>query len=112
MGIGTFFDMLTILSVTAWLLALAAEKRISADQAAGALVVLVVLVAISRAARMSLPRLIFRIAMPLLAIGGLVYQYGGNDSRAQAQILTSLGTLLVMLFGLYLMIYMPFRRRR
>ena len=112
MGIGTFFDMLTIVSVAALLIALAARGTMSADQVAGALVVLVVLVAVSRAARMRLPRLVFRIALPTMAIWALVFQYGGGHPRVRAQILTSLATIMVLLFAVYVMIYMPFRRGR
>jgi hypothetical protein len=84
----------------------------TADQAAGALVILVVLVGISRAARMRLPRLVFRIALPILAVWALLFRYGGLDPRANAQILSSLATIMVLLFAVYVMIFMPFRRRR
>lgn len=112
MGIGTFFDMLTIVAVAAWVIALAAQGWISPEQAAGALAGLVFLVAVARSERMSLPRLTFRIAMPLLAIWAIVFQYGGGNPRVQVQILANLGALMVVLFALYFMCYMPFRRRR
>jgi hypothetical protein len=112
MGIGTFFDMLTIVSVLAFLLSQAARGNISADLVAVALVILVVLVAFARAARMSLPRLVFRIALPVLAVWGLVSQYDGGDPRVRTQILASLGTILIMLLGLYVMVSGPFQRRR
>jgi hypothetical protein len=112
MGIGTFFDMLTMVSLVALIIGLAAGGTMSADQAAGALVILAVLVAISRAARMSVPRLVFRIALPILAVWALLFKYGGLDPRANAQILSSLGTIVVLLFAVYVMVYMPFRRHR
>jgi hypothetical protein len=109
---GTFFDILTIISVLAFVLSMAARGQIGPEMAAVALVVLVVLIAMARAGGMSLTRLIFRIALPLLSIWGLIVQYGGSDPRATAALVGQLLTLVIMLFGLYIMFSFPFRKRR
>jgi len=109
---GTFFDILTIVSVMAFVLSMAARGFIGPEMAAVALVVLVVLIAMARAAGMSLTRLVFRIALPLLSVWGLIVQYGGSDPRAAVALVGQLLTLVIMLFGLYIMFSFPFRKRR
>jgi len=109
MGIGTFFDMLTILSVLVFLVGQAQRGRISVDLVVVGLVVAVALVAGARAARTSVTRLVFRIALPALAVWGLVSQYDNGDPRIRTQILASLATIMILLLALYVMLYPFFR---
>ncbi len=107
---GAFFDFLTIVSILAWMLGLAAHGGISPQATALCLVVLVVLVAIGRAAHMGLVRTVFRIGLPILSVLALATYYGGGDQRATMGLIGSILVLGIMLFGLYVMVSGPFRR--
>ncbi len=108
--IGAFFDFLTIVGVLSWLLGLAAHGFISPQTTALCLVVLVILIAIGRAAQMGLVRTVFRIGLPVLSVLALATYYGGGDQRALVSVIAGICTLGIMLFGLYIMVLGPFRR--
>jgi len=107
---GSFFDFLTIVSILAWLVGLAAHGGMSPQATALCLVILVIFVAIGRAAHMGLVRTVFRIGLPVLSVLALATYYGGGDQRATTAIIAQLCTIGIMLFGLYIMVSAPFRR--
>lgn len=107
---GAFFDFLTIITILVWLIGLAAHGLISPETTALCLVVLVVLVAIGRAAHMGLVRTVFRIGLPVVSVLALAMYYGGGDRQSAIGIVASVCTIGLMLFGLYLMVSGPFRR--
>jgi len=87
-----------LLSALIWVFALAAEGRISAEQTAGLLFLLVLLLAVS-------PRLgtVVRALLALGAVCAFVARYGG-DWRARASLFSSLAELALVLCGLWIML--------
>jgi hypothetical protein len=110
--IGWFFDMLVLLSAAVWLLKLAVEGYITAEQTAIFLFGFVVLLAVSRALKIGMGRLIFRIGIPIASLWAFAVTYGQGQMGQSLSILGSVLTLLVVLFGLYIMISGPFRKSR
>jgi 4-amino-4-deoxy-L-arabinose transferase-like glycosyltransferase len=99
-----------ILSLVALLVGLAAHGLMSPDQAAGALVVLAILLAIGRAMGTGLAGTVLRVGIPILSIIALALYYGGGSREAAVNIVAQLCTLGLVVFGIYLMVFGPFRR--
>ncbi len=99
-----------ILSLVALLVGLAAHGLMSPDQAAGALVVLAILLAIGRAMGTGLAGTVFRVGIPVLSIIALALYYGGGGREAAVNIVAQLCALGLVVFGIYLMVSGPFRR--
>jgi len=108
---GCFFDLLLILSLTVWIIGAVMVGRISGEHAALALLGLVALIAVSRGLGSSLIRLTFRIAVPVASVAALVLWSGSGDPRSTTAILGTLGALVLVLFGLYVMVRGLFSRR-
>ena len=87
------------MSALVWVPSLATEGRISGQQAAGLLFLVVLLVAIS-------PKLgaIVRVLLVLAALYAFVTNYAGNDWRTQARLFSSLAELAVALCGIWVML--------
>jgi hypothetical protein len=99
-----------ILSLVALLVGLAAHGLMSPEQAAGALVVLAILLAIGRAMGTGLAGTVLRVGIPILSIIALALYYGGGSQQAAVNIVAQLCTLGLVVFGIYLMVSGPFRR--
>jgi len=103
----TFF---IILSLVALLVGLTAHGLMSTDQAAVALVVLAILLAIGRGMGTGLAGTVFRVGLPILSIIALGLYYGGGSGAGAVNIIAQLCTLGLVVFGIYLMVSGPFRR--
>ena len=108
---GYFFDFLFIVTLAIWIVGLSVAGRLSQGGAAFALFALVLLVGAARAAKIGIVRLVFRIAVPVASVAAFVVWYGEGDPRAMGALLGAIGTLVVVLFGLYLMIRGVFSAR-
>jgi len=100
---GMLLDSLTVAGALALVLSLTARGLMSEPAAVGVLLGVVWLVALARAARMGPARLAFRFGLPVAALAGLVATYGGGDPREEAEVLTGILALWVVLFGFYIM---------
>lgn len=101
---------LTILSMVALLVSLAASGLITAEASAGMLIALVVLLALGRTMGTGLAAAVFRVGLPLLSAIALAVHYSGGNRDAAITIFAQLGLLGLTLFGLYLCVSAPFRR--
>lgn len=99
-----------ILSLVALMVGLAARGLMSPEQAAEALFVLAILLAIGRAMGTGLAGTVLRAGIPVLSILGLALYYGAGSREAVVNILAQLCTLGVMVFGIYVMVSGPFRK--
>lgn len=109
--IGWFFDILVLLTVVIWLLKLALAGYLTAEQTALFLVGFVALLAISRSLRIGIGRLIFRVGMPIASLLVFAITYGQGQMDQVVSILASLLTLVIVLFGIYVMISGPFKKK-
>ncbi len=101
---------LTILSLVALLIGLAASGLMTAETTAGMLVALVILLALGQAIGTGLAGAVFWVALPLLSVVTLAVHYSGGDRNAVIAIVAQLGVLGLTLFGIYLCVSVPFRR--
>ncbi len=101
---------LTILSLVALLVGLAAGGLMTAETTAGMLVALVVLLALGRTMGTGLGAAVFWVGVPLLSIMALAVHHSGGSRDAAVAIVAQLGVLGLTLFGLYLIVSAPFRR--
>jgi hypothetical protein len=107
---GAFFDFLTIITILVWLVGLAAHGFISPETTALCLVVLVVLIAIGRAAHIGLVRTVFRIGLPVVSVVAFATYYGGGNRQTAVDIVAQLCMIGLILFGMYFIVSGPFRR--
>ena len=101
---------LTILSLVALLVGLAAGGLMTAETTAGMLVALAVLLALGRTMGTGLGSTGFWVGLPLLSIMALAVHHSGGSRDAAVPIVAQLGVLGLTLFGLYLIVSAPFRR--
>lgn len=99
-----------ILSLVALLGGLTAHGLMSTDQAAVALVILAILLAIGRGMGTGLAGTVFRVGLPILSIIALGLCYGDGTREGAANIIAAVCTLGFVVFGIYLMVSGPFRR--
>jgi len=99
-----FLDLFIIVTLTTFLLNEARKGTLSAEWAGALLCALVALLATARALRMSLVRLLLTVAVPVTALVVFVIWHGEGDPRSTTEIFSSVATLLVVLFGLYVML--------
>ena len=109
--VGCLFDFFIILSATIWLLKLALKGELSAEQTAIFLFGIVVLIGISRALRVGLGRLLFRVGIPVASLIVFAATCGHGNIREITAILGSVFALTMILFGIYLTIAGPFRKK-
>lgn len=109
---GWFFDMLVLLTAVVWLLKLALAGYLTVEQTAIFLFGFVVLLSVSRAFKIGIGRLIFRVGIPIASLLAFAVTYGQGQMNQIMSILGSVLTLLVVLFGLYIMIIGPFKKGR
>ena len=102
--------LLTILSLVALLIGLAATGLMTAEMTAGMLVALVILLALVRNIGSGLGAAVFWVGLPLLSIVALAVHHSGGSRDAAVAIVAQLGVLGLTLFGLYLIVSAPFRR--
>lgn len=110
--IGLFFDIFTILTITIWLLGFTLSGYLSSEQTALFLFGFVVLLAVSRALKVGLGRLIFRVGLPIASLLAFAVTYGQGQMDQVMRILAFVFTILLMLLGFYAMIVGPFRKGR
>jgi hypothetical protein len=111
MMIGWFFDILILLTVLIWLLKFALAGYLTAEQTALFLLGFIVLLAVSRALKIGSGRLIFRVGIPIAALLAFAVTYGEGQMDQVMSILGSVFTLLLVLFGIYIMLVGPFRKK-
>jgi hypothetical protein len=107
-----FFDSLLILTILVFMLSAALRGAISPSAAAVLTFGMVGLVAISRALKMGVAKLLIRVGMPL--IGLLVFLILNTDGSTiqMKRLLGPILLLLIALIGLYIMIRgIPGKRR-
>lgn len=104
--------MLVLLSAIIWLLKFAVGGYLTTEQTAIFLFGFVVLLALSRALKIGMGRLIFRVGIPIASLLAFAVTYGQGQMDQILSILGSVLTLLVMLFGIYVMIARPFKKGR
>lgn len=109
--LGWFFDILVLLSVVIWLLKFALAGYLTAEQTALFLVGFAALLAISRASKIGIARLIFRVGLPIASLLTFAVLYGHGQREQAISIIGSVLALLVALFGIYIMISGPFRKK-
>ena len=100
---GILFDLLLIVTLAAWVVGLGIGGQLSVEIAAVVLLVLVVLIALARSQRMDSVHLVFRIGVPLASLAALIVMYAEGDMGSTIAIFTLFLTLVVVLFGFYLM---------
>ncbi|MBI4333049.1 MAG: hypothetical protein HY673_17420 [Chloroflexi bacterium] len=112
--VGFLWDFAAIVSIMAWIVTLAAQGHVSIPFATFALAALVIMMAVGRAAGGGIRRavrLAFR-SIPVFPFLTLAAVLGGGDFQQMVRILAGATVLLVMLGGLYLMIFGAFSSRR
>ena len=107
---GWLFDMLLLLTAVIWLVKLTVEGLLTTDQSTFFLVSILVLVAISRIMKVGVARLIFRLGIPVCSLLIFASTYSNGHMDQMLDIMGAVFTLLVVLFGIYIMIVGPFRR--
>ncbi len=105
MIIAILFDILLIGSVALWLIKLAIDGAISIEMAAGALLGLAALRAITRAIGFSFGRFLFTVLLPIAGILVFIIWYGGGDIGQMSSIFGSLATLMIAVVGVYIMVF-------
>lgn len=110
--IGWFFDFLIFLAASIWILKLALEGLLTPNQAVIFLIGIVVLVALSRILKIGAGKLIFRIGVPIASLIIFAFTLGQGDVKQVTGILGSILTLVIVLFGIYIMIIVPFRKKK
>lgn len=98
-----FFDLLLILSLTLWLLKLGMGGYLSAEFIGVILIALVFFIALARRTKMGLVRLAFRVGVPLASLAAFAVWHGQGDPAAMTAILGTVGVIVIILFGYYVM---------
>lgn len=101
---GVVFDVLLLLTLVLWVIRAGSAGSISAEHALLALVGLAVLVAIGRAMRMGIVRLVLRVGLPIATLAAYVVWESQGDPGAMIGILGGISLLLIVLLGIYLMV--------
>ena len=109
--IGWVFDSFVILTLLLLLVNYTAKGYLSIEQTAMFIVGFVILVALSRALKIRLTRLILRIGIPTMALLLFVFTYTGGRFHRAGEILSLILVLLIMLMGIYIMIIGSFKRK-
>lgn len=112
MNIGYLFDFLAVVTLVTWILGLTMSGALTPEFAGVALVLLVGLMAVGRAAGMGLIRTTFRIALPIASLAALVAWYGGRSGTAGREIVTGVISVVVLMFVFYVMLRGFFRGKR
>ncbi len=105
MIIAILFDILLIGSVAMWLIKLVVNGAISIEMAAGALIGLAAVRAITRAIGFSLGRFLFAVLLPIAGILTFIIWYGGGDIGRMSSIFGSLAALVIAVVGVYIMFF-------
>jgi hypothetical protein len=111
MLIGLFFQVLLIALVVLWVASLGWEGALETEWVGAALVGLVVLSALGKAAGFRGVRLVFRVFLPLATLATFVIWQGQGDPKQMIAILGPLLALIIALFGLYIIVYGAIRKR-
>lgn len=112
--IGCLWDLLTILSVVGWIIALAIQRNISASFAGIVLVALILFLAIGRGLGGNIGRVVrilFRL-IPIFSLLTLIATLSGASFKDMISMSSGIGALLIALVGLYLMFYGVFSSKR
>jgi hypothetical protein len=112
MNIGYFFDLLTIVTLVTWICGLTFVGVLSPGSAGMALLLLIGLMAVGRAAGMGLVRTAFRIGLPLASVAGLIVLNGGASSATAGALVSAIGAVVLMLFVFYVMLRGVFGKRQ
>lgn len=98
-----FFDALLLLSLFLWVMRAVEHGAISVNHAALVLVVLAALVGVSRAMGISLARLVFRVAVPVVSL--LIFLIWNTDgsSAQMASLFFALLPVIIAMLGIYIM---------
>ena len=99
------YDLLLIITISVWILGLAAQGALRPQVAGLFLVALVFFVAAKKASGglSRLIRSVFRIALPICALLTFAILYSGGSLSRMTTLLSSVLVLLVILVGFYVM---------
>lgn len=104
-------EFFIMLSLVVLLVGLAAHGLMSPEMTASCLVGLVILLAIGRATHTGLAGMVLRVGTPVLSIMALALYYGDGSRETVVHVVAELGSLGLVLFGIYLIVSGPFRRQ-
>ena len=111
---GLRWDFVWIISIALLVLTLGAQGLIDPQTAALAAVALVIFLALGRVFGGDIGHAVrwaFRYFLPIAAIAGFIIVYGRGAGEDTAAVLGGVATVVIVLFGLYIMVSGPFRNR-
>ena len=106
------FQVLMIVSLAVWVLASANQGAFSFQTAGLILVALVALAAFGKSQGWGLIGTLFRVALPIASLLTFAIWNGHGDSRAIGSILGGLLLVVIALYGVYIMVFGAFGKRR
>ena len=112
---GLLWDLLFLVSISVFVMGSLMRGHISVGLAAFVLIGFVLFRAGTRALGGGMGRAIrwsFSVGLPLASLGMFAAAHGRGNAGETAAILAGMATLVIVLFGLYLMLRGPFARRR
>jgi hypothetical protein len=113
--IGCLWDLVVMASALAWLVALYLQGLVSIPFAAFALIIIAVLLALGRGLGGNVGRLTrfwFRIGIPGASFLTLAITLTGGYLKDTLKVLGGFGALMIVLGGLYVMIFGAFSSRK
>ena len=108
---GTLYDFLLILSIALGGIQLGLKGYLSIGQVVTFFILGTIFVALSRVFRSRWSKFLFRVFISIASLLVFALSYGKGDSKEFVGIIGVVLVLVLMLFGVYVMIRGPFRKR-